>query len=343
MNFILSSTSVKVKGFSEVLFFNGFHLCVNHNIVSNRIRFETIDHQMIVLIGEVYDKEFVSIEQIKKVFSENGASGILNIDGDFVFILVGTDEIHCVSSREGIIPVYYYYRQDKFAIGTNCRGLFKISNFCIDDIDESAINDFLRFGSLIGSETFSTRIKLLEGGSELVKKNGQITCKKIYSFRYNPETIPEDDLMEEIISTYRRGIIKRTPNLEGISLLLSGGMDSRFALFAFNSIERGKVSTICFSQNESDELFTARQCASLYRNPFYWIPTNAEDFVANSRQYMQLVCGTDMFPQSYIVNALKGLNIKGYYTGWALGPLLGGTFYPGGTTMGVDYQKLLIK
>lgn len=287
-------------------------------------------HTLYIKWGAVYEPE-VSVETemsfLINAFEKNSDS-MVNIDGEFIFVKMEevTGKITVVSDREGIMPVYYREIKGGLFVATECRKLFY--DYCEEDIDKRAVNDFLRFGTLVGNRTMSQKVKLLQGGSVLQYEVGNIKIKRHYKFHYR--TVENQDiekLMDDVVRTYKAAIQKRVKDREKETcIFLSGGMDSRFLLATMNSVCEEKIPTYSFGQNFSEEVEVARQCATLKDNPFFWISVNAADFAGNAEEYENIVCGADMFPQSYIIEAVNQIRQTHFMTGFALDAYMGGTF-----------------
>lgn len=193
---------------------------------------------------------------------------------------------------------------------------------------ESAVNDFLRFGTLVGDETMHKDVHLLQGGSELTFSTGKgISKKRHHRFHYEESNIARREIEDLVYNSYVKGVAKRLEGKEAETcIFLSGGMDSRLLLSVANGITGNNVSAVTFGQKYSEEVDVARLCANVRGNEFQWIQTAPSDFVKNAEDYIRMVCCGDMFPQSYIINAAQQINKRAFATGFALDAYMGGTF-----------------
>lgn len=255
---------------------------------------------------------------------------IIEMDGEFICGLINVERstIELLTDREGIIPLYYRYSDGQWDITTEQELLY--DDYTDSDINYHAVNDFLRFGTLIGGETFSKQVFRTRGGSSILyQMNGTYNTNRIYKFSYNESSSNHNmgDLIEEISKTYKNAILKRVKGKEeDTCIFMSGGMDSRYLLASSNKCLDKKLSTYCFGQEKSEEVNIARMCTELEDNLFEWVKIKPSDFVINAEVYERKVCGSDMFPQSYILNAIKGIREEQFLTGFALDAYLGGTF-----------------
>lgn len=296
-------------------------------LCDNNVSYKVQKDKLCAIIGTIYDKE-ENIETASHRYHEGGYESLAKIDGDFVYLEVNPDgSCVVISDREGDIPVYYRsIGSDSIEISTECSKLFY--DFSYDKLRESAVNDFLRFGTLVGDETMHKDVHLLQGGSELIFSIEKgLRKKRHYRFHYEEKAIKEGEIEGIVYNAYVKSVSKRLTGIESDScVFLSGGMDSRLLLAVANDVTDNKVSAVTFGQEYSEEVAVARLCAEVNGNEFQWIKTLPSAFVENADEYIRMVCGGDMFPQSYIINAAKLLNKKAFATGFALDVYMGGTF-----------------
>lgn len=290
------------------------------------VDFLEAENSLFGMFGTTYDENYITIESIYELYKNCGPKDLMNIDGEFVFFCISQNgEITIVADREGIIPIYYRNETEGLIISTDESKL--LFDYKEEDIDFQAVNDYLRFGTLIGDRTFSKKVKLLEAGMKLSYVSNNVYLQRLYLFHYKPEAMTEEELMIEIIDAYKNAIKKRMPeNVEEMCVFLSGGLDSRFLLACVNKMYPGVVSTVSFGQTASEEVGIAKQCAEVENNPFQWVKTDAKEFVVDAEKYIKKVCGNDMFPQSYIISAANKVCNRCFMTGFALDAYLGGTF-----------------
>lgn len=299
---------------------NRNHYLSKHDNVSNKVY---------VLWGNLYCSKDTSknmmFENIIMHYENNSLENIFEVDGEFIFACIDENGINILSDREGIMPIYYRIIDDKCIFTSRCELLFL--DYTEDDIDTNSINDFLRFGCLIGDRTMSKKVKLLQGGSIARYINHKFFAERIYKFYYQEPAENVDKLIDDVVEAYRSAIKKRIDGIEQETcVFLSGGMDSRFLLAEMNKVTTDRVHTYSFGQVLSEEVNVARECAALENNPFSWIKVDPKDFVINASEYERMVCGADMFPQSYIIEAAKQIDKSHFITGFALDAYMGGTF-----------------
>lgn len=284
------------------------------------------EQRVLFYYGYIYDERWTEPQKIFDQLQKSGESSIFEIDGEFIFGIIGEDKCIIYSDREGLIPLYYSAKRTDFMVTTDVSILFQ--NYVEADIDYTAINDFLRFGMLIGNKTFANSAKLLEYGSKLSYTKGKVNFTRIYLYSFAGEKFEDEDaLIDSLVNGYQKAIYKRLcGNGSQTCVFLSGGIDSRFLLACLNEIAPEKVKTVSFGQPCSEETMIALQCAKVRENEFEWQVLTPDKFIESAEEYIRLTCGMDMFPQSYILNVARQAQYKQFYTGFAMDVYLGGTF-----------------
>lgn len=330
MDFLISNQDVPLHNSYDIEdIWCDYRICVNSN--SNQKYFydkHIQDGKMYLFIGKLYTNIKNPASYICNNYLKNDK--FLNLDGDFLFIIINNlNEIIFYSDREGIIPVYYTHINNRITLTTNQKLLFQ--GFTKDDICNQSINDFLRFGTLLGDSTFSKKVKLIEGGTKWKYENNKIRKNRYHLFHFDSQNSISDVelLIDKINLTYSNAIKKRINEneIDNSCIFMSGGIDSRFLLSLVNKVyPKQKIHAYTFGQENSEEVDVARKCSSLHNNPFHWIKVTPRDFIKNINQYARMTCGADMFPQSYIIDVAKQIQKNNFFTGFALDAYLGGTF-----------------
>lgn len=311
------------------------HFKVNYKIHPNKKnslhKYENGKH-IILLLGSVFEKiksEISVAEYVYQQFIRKGPESIYEIDGNFVFIVYNKQakSFTVFSERFGVIPVYYYQKNNEILFSTSLSILF--TKLSYDDIDLHSVRDLMRHGTLVGNATMSKQVKMLEGGSRLTYKEGKIDIKKMFLFHYDEDNAEHNQskLIEEVAETYFEAVHKRfKPVMDNACLLLSGGLDSRLLLATINRLFPEKISCVSMGQPFSEETSIARWSAALYDNPFDYFELHPDDFVNNSTEFIRLSGGSDSFMQSYSLAIARQLSFSTYATGFILDVFLGGTF-----------------
>lgn len=253
-----------------------------------------------------------------EVYSRNGESGVFEMDGDFIFVKI-TSRNDFVILQSNYAGMNLYYRQyiDQYTFSTDASVL--LNDFCEEDVDDRSVYDYLLYGSMVGGNTFSKRVKVLVRGQELILSNNSIFVENrhLIAFDSAHKDIGIDEAVDRLTDKYLEAVYKRSHGRVDKSVMfLSGGKDSRLLLSAFSNLYEEKIACISFGQFGADEVSNASLVASLRNNPHHIVNLNPEDYIRHAEEYIGASIGMDWFPQSYVLSVLKhGFEYMDIYPG----------------------------
>ena len=137
-----------------------------------------LDDVLYVVFGDLYKIGGCDnpAEICARAYMGGGLDEVFDVDGDFIFIrIVAEDEITVLQSNYGGPNFYYKLSGTDMAFSTNASLL--MDDFSEIDVDDRSVCDYLLYGSMIGGNTFSKRVKALLRGQSLSVKNGNIEVK----------------------------------------------------------------------------------------------------------------------------------------------------------------------
>lgn len=284
-----------------------------------------------IVIGSIFNDDYNN-DNIKYL-SHVKDRDIFNIDGDFIYIKYykKRKSIKIYSHNEGLIPLYYNNSIDSFMITNFPSFMFNSKNKYT--LNLSGIYEFLRYGSLIGNNTFFKEIKYLQGGTVL-EVNESISKRKLYNFFHKKQGVIKQNInqiMKDIYFSHCNAVKKRIPKeSKKVGLMLSGGMDSRYLLSILNDIV-GSNNVICFTfgQKDSHEVNVALKVAKVNNNKIYKIELKRKDFIKNADNVSKLILGEDVLVQSYIYDVAKFMSkhVDCFFTGQVIEGHIGNTYF----------------
>lgn len=269
-----------------------------------------VDGKLYVVWGTVYEQPGRNpAELAADVYNTMGEENLFLLDGEFVFFLFGSDtEIMVIQCNYNMQDLYYRCYDGIYSITSDSELLFK--DYCEKDIDESSVLDYLSYGKPVGGNTFSKNVKSLSRGQKLVINGSDTEASYAYLMNYvvGMEDYGIEQITNELYETYLDSVYKRSRGKVDESVIfLSGGLDSRLLLAAFNELYDKKITCISFGQPGSGEVNCARQVASVFDNPHIVKELQPHDFIDFAARYSEMTVGMDLFPQSYIFNIIKEL------------------------------------
>lgn len=279
-----------------------------------------LDDVLYAVFGDLYKIEGCDnpAEICARACMDGGLDEVFDVDGDFIFIkIVEENEITILQSNYGGPNFYYKLSGKDMAFSTNASLL--MDDFSETDIDDRSVCDYLLYGSMIGGNTFSKRVKALLRGQSLSVKNGNIEVKNQRVIRFDSEynSLDEDEIINILVEKYLNAVDKRARGkIKESAMFLSGGKDSRLTLSAHSKLFEDKISCISFGQFGNDETRNAGITASINENPFILVNLSPDEYIKNAARYIEESIGMDWFPQSYVISVLDRVDgFKYLFTG----------------------------
>ncbi len=140
------------------------------------------------------------------------------------------------NDRYGFYPIYYFCRENEFAVSPSITTLLEFGSSL--EIDKDAFAVFLRLGWLIGEDTLFGSIRALPPGSVLTWRNGSLKITSQGIIENSLSNIARDDAMKTYAGLFQKAVEKTLPEDDKFIVPLSGGRDSRHILFALCKANR---------------------------------------------------------------------------------------------------------
>lgn len=326
MEFIIGSSNfvTQIQDYEKCKTFSGVTVLTKSpkwSIGINNIRYHdwVSNNALFVIVGDLFGKFKANYKSLEDIYDNSGAEGIFEVDGDFVFIKISSqNNIDVIQSNYGGPNLYYRIIQDKYLIASDASFLF-FDDFSLKKLDERSVCDYLLYGSMIGGNTFHKEIKALVRGQSLIIRDGLAITNNIRIINFDSvyDDIEDKKIISELTEKYASAIEKRSKGkIDNSAMFLSGGKDSRLLLSAFTNLYEEKIHCISFGQFGCDETRNAQITASVNRNPFTLINLEPNDYIKNAIEYEKHSIGMDWFPQSYIISVLNCMpEVSCLYTG----------------------------
>ncbi len=195
-----------------------------------------------------------SLEQFKGQF----CAFLISKNTDQPMIKICTDIL-------GMRDIFYHYKDKNLIISTKFTDFFQLKNFSQDDLDSTAIAEFLLYEHVFHDRTFISSIKLLpyaSVGTFLLAEERCIT-ERYWEFTYTPERKKSRrEVYEQLDSLFTKAMerIAAVASPQPFIIGLSGGLDSR--LVAFYAKKMGfDLSAFLFGTAGADAFDISRQIA----------------------------------------------------------------------------------
>jgi len=140
--------------------------------------------------------------------------------------------------------------------------------------DKHAVFEFLKFQRLFGDKTLDQSSKMLPPATVLIfdKRTQQITQERYWSPGFEKSNDSVSATASKLADATRQSIRAKTAGVENVGLLLSGGMDSRVVLGAFDHTQ--PPTTLTVGEYENNEVAVARELAELIGSQHHFVKRN---------------------------------------------------------------------
>ena len=224
-------------------------------------------------------------EIILEAFSIWGESFAHRLNGMFVIAIYDSQkqQLTIVRDRIGIKPLYYFYKDQKFAFASELKGLTKtepIRNMLT--LNPKAVSTFLHLGYIPAPLSIYNEISKLEAGSILTITPKGPVKKKWWDLSDNIESQTIDNPEEALatlesllISSVRYRLISDVP----FGTFLSGGIDSTIVTAVAQSISDHPINTFTlgFRNPAYNEAIHSKKIASFLGTRHHELYVSEED------------------------------------------------------------------
>jgi len=237
-------------------------------------------------------KTHTDTEVIVHLYEDYGEQCVTQLQGMFAFALwdARKKKLMLARDRVGIKPLYYVRTSDSLLFASEIKA-FRADPSVQLTLNTQAIDTFLTFLYVPGSETLFRDVRKLEPGYYLTMEDGRVKLSRYWDLKF---TAPESNgqfresveaLQQMLEQTVREHMISDVP----VGVLLSGGVDSTAMLsFAVQETQQ-KVSsfTIGFDgHNFADERPYARLAAEKFGSEHHEMTITARDFLEFLPKYV---------------------------------------------------------
>ncbi len=240
-------------------------------------------------------------EVVLQLLARRGPAGLDDLYGMFALVFVDTvtGDALVARDRSGMKPLYWAETAGRLVISSELGGVLG-SGLVTKELDEAAVNHYLRFRFARKPGTFYAGLSELLEGHVIVVSGGERHDAVPF---VKPSSIPDpsgagtDDLLDALegllVESIRRHLIADVP----VGLLLSGGIDSTLLLALIEHHDLARLETFSIVNDASDASFGtedfhySRLAADRYGNfPHVELPVHIgmldgyEDFLATMDQ-----------------------------------------------------------
>lgn len=193
-------------------------------------------------INKLFNLNADSFEEvIKEAYKNNMLDTVLSkINGFFQIILYDktNKKINLISDRHGLWYIYYYLKNNQFIFASEVKEILYLKD--IDTtINDKAFSFFMDLGYLPGDNTWFEHIKLIKPSTILEYDIDKKELSQRYYWDYskiNQLDISYDEAVEQLSNLFISAVLSGYKEADTISIPLSGGVDSRMIVSAFDKL-----------------------------------------------------------------------------------------------------------
>lgn len=292
--------------------------------------------------GHVF-KSTTDTEVILHLYEEHGVDALNRLRGMFAFALWDETRQTLLLARDrvGIKPLYYSNTGRSLVFASEIKSIL-VDPEVSREINLCAIDTFLTYYYLPGTETLFQQIGKLPPGHYLLVRDGRVSVRQYWDLRFpaSPQVITFDDAVEALRFRLRRTVQDHMISDVPVGVLLSGGVDSSGVLHyaAEQSARPIHTFTVGFAEkNLADERPYARLAAERYGTVHAEMSLSAADFGDFLPQYVwhmeEPVCEPPAVALFYVSRLARQSSVKVLLSGEGGDEAFGG--YP-------HYRNLLL-
>jgi asparagine synthase (glutamine-hydrolysing) len=202
------------------------------------------------------------------LYEELNESFFVQLNGIFSGLLIDLrqNKVVVFNDRYGLGRVYYHEASDGFYFASEAKAILKALPH-LRQIDDKGLGEYFACGAVLQNRTLFPDIKQLPSGSAWTFTPGQDVRKKSY---FDPKTwesqttLSEEDYYEKLKSTFERILPSYLRDQNGLSMSMTGGLDSRIIMAWARS---SPTKLACYSHrgifNECADARIARRVAKV--------------------------------------------------------------------------------
>lgn len=182
------------------------------------------------------------------MYEEKGVDFLNDLNGWFSGLLIDYREkkLILLNDRFGMQKIFYYESKDRFFFASEAKALLKVCPE-LRILNTQGLGELLSCDCVLENRTLFNQVYLLPAGSCWIFEHGCLSGKTSYfdvSLWENQTWLDREFLLESLLSTFKKVLLRyfRSPQKIGISL--TGGVDTRM-IMAHYDMPEGKFD--CYS------------------------------------------------------------------------------------------------
>ncbi len=228
------------------------------------------------LMGELKQKGYVfqtnsDTEVLVHLYEEYQEEMFAQLRGMFAFAIWDSNRKKLVVARDrlGKKPLFYSHLEGNcFIFGSEIKAV-TASGMCSQQLNCSALDNYLSYLYVPTPETIYKDIKKLPGGHYIVVADGRVTVKQYWDIKYSDHQAAvqsDQEYIEEFEEIFREAVKIRLRSDVPLGAFLSGGIDSSAVVGLMSELSDSRIETVSvgFREKEYNELEYAKEVARIF-------------------------------------------------------------------------------
>ena len=312
----------------------------------------------IVFNGEIYNFKLLRQELEKKghrfstnsdtevivhAYEQFGESCLTHFNGIFAFAIYDSNKkkLFLARDRIGIKPLYYTIINDCLLFASEIKSLLMYETIQ-RKVNKNAINLYLSFRYVPGSQTLFDGIYKLLPGHYLVFNKKEIKIRKFWNLDSKRVTHDLRFYSENILKLLKDSVEKRLISDVPLGAFISGGLDSSAIVSLISKHMDIKTFSVGFeNETKANELTNAKDVAGFYNTDHYEtiVPRDSFKFLPKIIWHLDNLIGDPVIVPNYILSKLARKHVKVILCGEGADELFAGYVHHRNSLYGYYYNK----
>ncbi len=274
--------------------------------------YEEGNKKLIILGSPIYREKMDNMAVAKELLNRRIDNHFISeFNGSFLFILYDRTErsLTIINDRFASIPVYYFYNESQFVASVNYADiwneLYGTKDFAIN---QEAFYEFIHLQRLLGDKTYDLKTKYLNSASIL--RFNLLSTDMVLTRYWKPDFSKRHRTAEEtsrmLADLTAKSVLRRTGDGKRYGLLLSGGLDSRLVLAAFQK----SAECLTIGPYKNNEFLVAKALADAKKYPHTFIRRKESHYADILEESAYLGGAMNMYLHAHFLNLDEEIKAK---------------------------------
>lgn len=274
--------------------------------------YEDSNKKLIILGSPIYREKIDNSITAKEILKHGAEKSFLvSLNGSFLIVFYDKVKgiLNVINDRFASIPFYYFFNEAQLVASVNYadiwNGLYGTKDFTIN---KEAFYEFIHLQRLLGDKTYDLKTKYLNSASILTFKaaSGDPELTRYWRPDFGKQYRTAEDTSRMLADLTARAISRRTGDGKRYGLLLSGGLDSRLVLAAFQK----NAECLTVGAYKNNEYLVAKALAAAKKYPHTFIKRRDSHYSDILEEAVFLGGGMNMYVHAHFLDLDEDIKAK---------------------------------